>query len=166
MSLKKYAILGVTLLGFSNVSQAEVLSASVQANIDQPIALAEITPLDFATILPSNLADQIVMNKTTLNPSLTSTTGNSTLSGTFTRGVIRITGTPGATATVQVDTTATVTNTSGDTMTVSDLGTLRLAPLLDSNGEADFIVGGTLEIAANQPAGLYTGTYNATVNYQ
>lgn len=166
MSLKKYAILGVSLLGFSSVSQAEVLSASVQANIEQPIALAEITPMDFATILPSNLADQIGMSNATNAPNLFSTTGNSVLSGTFTRGVVRITGTPNATATVQNDATTTVTSPNGDTMQVVTIAPNRTVPLIPASGETDIIFGATLEIAANQPAGLYTGTYNVTVNYQ
>lgn len=162
----KAAVAGLSIFAFSGVTQAEVLSASVQANVEQPISLAEIEPMDFATILPNNLADQIVMSQATNSPSLTSTTGNSTLSGTFTRGLVRITGTPNATATVQVDASTTVTSPNGDTMTVDSFAANRTAPLIGASGETDIIIGATLNIAANQPAGLYTGTYNVTVNYQ
>lgn len=36
---------------------------------------------------------------------------------------------------------------------------------LDTNGDGSFTVGGTLTVAADQVAGDYTGTYDATVAY-
>ena len=36
---------------------------------------------------------------------------------------------------------------------------------LDTNGDGSFTVGGTLTVAADQAAGDYTGTYDATVAY-
>ena len=35
----------------------------------------------------------------------------------------------------------------------------------DGNGDAFFAVGARLQVNARQPAGLYTGTYNVTVDY-
>ena len=37
--------------------------------------------------------------------------------------------------------------------------------LLDGTGSATFNVGAALQIGANQPAGLYTGSFNVTVSY-
>lgn len=36
---------------------------------------------------------------------------------------------------------------------------------LDTTGAAAFTVGGTLTVVGTEPAGAYTGTYNATVTY-
>jgi hypothetical protein len=35
-----------------------------------------------------------------------------------------------------------------------------------TGGPQAFFVGGTLSVGANQPAGVYTGTYTVSANYQ
>jgi spore coat protein U-like protein len=39
------------------------------------------------------------------------------------------------------------------------------SPALDGNGEKQFSVGGTLAVNPNQPAGIYTGTFDVIVAY-
>lgn len=163
MDVAKFLILPLSLFGISHITNAEVLSASVQANVTQPLTLTETQPLNFSTILPNNLGDVIVISNEGYR---SSTSGNSTFSGPFTRAKVNILGTPNASVNVQIDSTTTVTDANGNTMSVTDIDSNTLSPVLNANGLSDVFIGGKLHVAANQHHGLYDGTFNVTVNYQ
>jgi len=56
--------------------------------------------------------------------------------------------------------------TSGaNSMTVDSFTTGASAYLLDGAGAAGLSVGANLSVAANQPAGLYSGSFSVTVAY-
>jgi Mat/Ecp fimbriae major subunit len=84
-----------------------------------------------------------------------------------------VNGTAGAPYDVIMPTAVTISNinNSSDTMTVygfsrslnSNTGNSQL--FLDGNGNDTFTVGAVLGVNANQAAGIYTGTFNVTVNY-
>ncbi|MCX6549147.1 MAG: DUF4402 domain-containing protein, partial [Acidobacteria bacterium] len=52
-----------------------------------------------------------------------------------------------------------------DSMTVDNFFTDAAAYLLDGTGAHALSVGAALSIAANQPAGLYSGSFSVTVAY-
>ena len=60
-----------------------------------------------------------------------------------------------------------ITSGGGDTMTVTGfVHNAGAAPALDGAGVGGFNVGATLNMSAGQPAGVYTGAWPLTVNYQ
>src|SRR5690606_3940491 len=66
-----------------------------------------------------------------------------------------------------VNATETLTSTGADTLSVGAFTTNLTGNqlTLDNNGESSFAVGGTLTVAPNQPAGLYTGSVSVSVAY-
>lgn len=156
--------IGVAAFLVSLPLYSETLVGSSTANIQQLIQLQEDQPLNFATILPGNSSDQIVITQATVDGTISSTSGNSVLSGTFTQGKFTITGVPSTTCTVTVDASTTLSGPGAD-MTVDNLLVNRTEPLIEASGTTQVVVGGTLNINTNQQPGLYSGTYNVTVNY-
>ncbi|MEO0882854.1 MAG: DUF4402 domain-containing protein, partial [Pseudomonadota bacterium] len=70
--------------------------------------------------------------------------------------------------TVTVPTSVQIANAASDTMTVDSFAAASLdgSFALSGAGADAFNVGGTLTVAANQPAGEYTGTFIVSVEYQ
>lgn len=163
--MQKQLVLLMGLALISTSAHAEVLVGSSSANIQQAIQLNEIDALDFATIIPGNNADQITIFENMSSPSI-SAVGDAILSGAFSQGKFAISGVPGSIVVVNIDATTTLSG-PGDTMTVDNLSVNDSTPLLDAaSGLSNVVVGGRLNVNANQLPGLYSGTYNVTVTYQ
>jgi hypothetical protein len=77
-------------------------------------------------------------------------------------GEYTVAGETGKAYTVTFPTNATLLS-GGNSMTVNNFTENSAA---SPTVPATFNVGGTLNVGANQPAGLYQGTYTITVNYQ
>jgi hypothetical protein len=99
-----------------------------------------------------------------------SVTGDVLVVNGGTEGKLGIQGEQNYTVTVTVDSniTLTATNVSGAAdLTVTTAGQGSTMTLLADNGSWNYFhIGGTLTIPGNQPADVYQGNYNATVNYQ
>lgn len=102
--------------------------------------------------------------------SSSSVTGDVVVSNGGTEGKLGIQGEKNYTVTVTVDPNFTLTpkNVVGAAaLTVTTAGQGATLTLLADNGSWNYYqIGGTLTIPGNQPADVYEGTYNATVNYQ
>lgn len=154
-------------------AQSAPVSASAQAEargtVLLPLTLTKTSDLDFGTVIASpTVAGTVVIdpNAATLPRSVTGgVTGVSTYPGN--RGLFQGAGTAGQNVTLTLNAPATLT--SGSNFITASL-------VLDQSGATNRIigasgafavgVGGTFNIAAAQPNGLYTGTFDLTAEYQ
>lgn len=144
-------------------------SANGKALLLMPLTLTKIDDLDFGTIISSNTSGTVALN---------ATTGTRTFAGGVSgvasaaghRAYFGGSGTGGQQVVVVVVPPVQLIDAGGDTIDV-------LALTLDSGGNpirtvdptarTFFVgVGGILNIAANQPDGVYSATFQVTANYQ
>jgi hypothetical protein len=144
-------------------------SADGKALLLMPLTLTKIDDLDFGTIISSNSSGTVALN---------ATSGARTFAG----GVSGVpsaaghhayfggSGTGGQQVVVVVVPPTQLTDISGDTIDVLAL-TLdnggNPIRMIDPTARSFFVgVGGILDIAANQPDGVYSATFQVTANYQ
>jgi hypothetical protein len=155
-------------------AQAETMSGDAQIAVLTPLSFIQVENMEFGRIIPSTTAGTV-----TLSPNNVRTaTGGIVLvgndhqpgrfagMGTFLQRV-RVRITPNNITLTGPGPSMIVNN-----VTIDPQGTLlqigggpnyRILPL---NGIFWFNVGGRLNVGANQPAGYYSGTFNATLDYQ
>ena len=158
MQLHKVAAAGL-IMGISSASFANVATGSSQAQIQIGIGLSQQQALDFGTILPDTAGDTAVL----IDPSITSTSGGSSFAGDHQHAVFLITGEPSTAYTVQISESASLTG-AGTAMVVNTF-TGSFSGSLDESGNRLASYGASLVINASQTPGVYTGTYDITVNY-
>lgn len=142
-------------------------TATATATIVIPISIANTVDMNFGNVAVSASAGTVI-----LAPAGTrSTTGGVTLpatTGTVAAASFTVTGTPAYTYAITLPSTATTVTSGSDNMTVtaftsnpSGTGTIGVG------GNETLLVGATLNVAANQPSGIYvSGTpFTVTVNY-
>jgi hypothetical protein len=132
-----------------------------------PLTLTKVQDIHFGSIVPSTTTGGWV--------AINAATGVRTASAGLTlmpadigqRGQFAGAGTPGGQVIMALTPPTALTNPAGDTLDV-------LAMTLDgpttrtiAANQSFFVgVGGTIFVAANQPEGLYSATYNLTADYQ
>jgi Domain of unknown function (DUF4402) len=171
----------LAILGFGLAATAVVpslafaqTSGDAQVAVVTPLSFIQVEDMEFGSIIPGNTAGTV-----TLSPSNVRTaTGGIVLvgsgqqagrfagRGSFLQRVrIRITPTP--IVLTGPGPSMTVTNVTIDPQgTLSQIGGSPNYRILPLNGIFWFNVGGRLNVGANQPAGSYSGTFNATLDYQ
>lgn len=162
-------------LGWANLWLAFVIifpaqaatSASVSntatAIVITPITVATTANLVFGAVQPKSVAGSV-----TLSPSGTRTGSNVVLSSMALGNAagFNITGYANANFTIALPSSITLSG-PGTAMTLSSFtSSLGTSGTLSTAGTATLRVGGTLAIAANQTPGVYSGSFNVTVNYQ
>jgi hypothetical protein len=142
-------------------------NATGKALVLVPLSLTKLADLDFGTIIPSPVSGFV---------SISATTGARTFGGGVTgvasddghRAYFGGAGTPNEHVIVTIDAPTELTDPSGDSITVLALtldGPAR--KIIDPTTRAFFFgVGGVLQIAADQPEGVYSATFDVTANYQ
>ncbi len=131
-----------------------------------PLTLTKIDDLSFGSVIPSPVSGTVAINATT---GARSVAGGVTAvpSDVGQRAYFGGAGSPNQQVIVTVTPPASLTNVAGDTLTVLAL-TLD-GPPLRSIHPVDrtffFGVGGIIEVAADQPEGVYTSDYDVTANY-
>ena len=152
------SVLAASVMG-ANAAHAATASADARANILAQVSVAsDGSDLDFATIVTGAAASTVVV---AADGTRTCGTGL-VCSGTATAAGFTVSGTTGQTVDVSSD--ASVTLTSGANTMSAALSPSVTSIVLD--GTDGFSVGGTLNVAANQADGAYTGTFDVTVDYQ
>lgn len=147
-------------LAFS--SHAANIVGSSYAEIREPVALTEVTPLSFGAIVKSSQSDIV-----TLGPdgNVSDTSGTYQFAGGSTAGVMKITGAKDSFVSISFGVGSLVGGTSS--MVMKDFThNAGATPQLDANGDLIVNIGAALDVASNQQAGVYNGTYSVTVNYQ
>jgi Domain of unknown function (DUF4402) len=164
------AVKGVVIaLGLSCAagSHAQVIqSGTGNAVVLNSGTLTEIDELDFGSLIASTTAT----GTATINPTTNVRTvggGVTAAGGTPIRATFMAAGTPGRVVTFNLPNgSITISNGTGGTMTVSNFTRSGPNPLrLDANGFLIVRVGARLNVGINQAPGVYTGTYNVTVNF-
>ncbi|MGV3554590.1 MAG: DUF4402 domain-containing protein [Croceibacterium sp.] len=167
----RYAAAGMAMasLGVASTANAATFDqADVTAEILTALSVT-VDPtddtLDFGTIAPGASAATVVV---AANGTLTSCPVAVICAGATNAPTFDVVGNPSALVYVTF-TNATETLTSGaNTMSVGTFTTdagVGNQLTLDGAGAGSFTVGGSLAVAASQPAGVYTGTLEVNVAY-
>ncbi|NCN27307.1 DUF4402 domain-containing protein [bacterium] len=153
MKLVKTLVLTVASIGLSSSVYAANGDMNVKAKVLQPIAITEITDLDFGDHSQGDAADAIAP-------------------GSGRAASFKVLGTPTANFTVTYANGGTTTISTDGGGPLKDIAVTAFdddvsqAGQLDPTGEKVVSVGATLAaIDANQVAGDYLGTMNITVEY-
>ena len=160
-------VLALALLAlFSSPAGAATETGDSRALIVTPLRLVYDQPLSFGNLIPSAAAGTATIDPFT---GVRTVTGGVTMAGgTVTRA--RFTGRTSPPSHLKIDIpngSITLTGPGGATMTVSNFslnGDKNDWVAADTTFE--ILVGGRLNVGANQPAGLYTGTFDVTVTYR
>ena len=158
-------------------AQANVAEAATEAVIVAPLSLAATAPMQFGRIAPTSAGGIVIIGS---DGTSCTTKGELLRSGPCQAAGFAGTGTGKMRMRVALPQTVTLTRADGGAaMTITGLA-LIAAPDLISIGYSgmphweiqpdsavfDFKVGGTLNVAADQPEGLYDGTFAVTIAYQ
>jgi hypothetical protein len=136
-------------------------NATVSAQIVQPIAITSDAALSFGKVVADSTATTVIIAP---NGAI-SGTGSRISSSPATAAHFNVTGEDGLAYTLTLPTSATLTASGGATMTVNGFTNSTL-PAATTAAGIGFNVGGTLNIAANQASGIYSGTFPVSVAYQ
>jgi Mat/Ecp fimbriae major subunit len=159
--MKKFALLAAaaTMAFGTSSAQAATASADATATILQQITVTKVSDLAFGTIVVGATGGAVTVSNSGAAISCGATLA---CSGTNNAASFNVVGTVGEVVTVTVDPTVTL-NSGANSMlatlnpSYSGAHTLTAADVLR--------VGGTLAVAPNQASGVYSGTFNVTVNY-
>jgi hypothetical protein len=175
VDIRRYLIaLGVTAAvalptpAFAAAPGANTHAANSQVLLLLPLTLTKIDDLDFGTVVSSGTSGTVALNATTGARTFAGgVTGVTTTAGH--RAYFAGAGTGGQQVVVIVIPPTQLTDVNGDTVDV-------LAMTIDNGGnplrtidpvtKSFFVgVGGILNIAGNQPDGVYSSTFQVTANY-
>jgi Mat/Ecp fimbriae major subunit len=168
------AALALALLQ-GTVAHAATGTAASRSQIRKQITLANVTDLNFGTIIRGAAAGTVTINART---GARTSAGGVTQVGTtgFTTANFNGTGSAGRVVTVSAGAASfTITNGTGGTMTVNTLRTsgngsaaqtLPRNYTLPASGALALRIGGRLNVAANQADGNYSGTFTINMDYQ
>mgnify|MGYP002650007186 CR=1 FL=1 len=146
---------------------AQTASSQVRVQVNRAGTLTKTQDLDFGRLIAGATAGRAVVGT---NGTRTRTGGVTLAGGTVSAARFRAQSAPNQRFTIQLPTSpVTLTRAGGGaTMTVSNFtrNPGGGGPRLNAAGIRDISVGARLNVAANQPAGSYAGTFNVTVNFQ
>ena len=144
-------------------------TAEVLGVVLQPLTLTKVSNLDFGTVIGSTTAGSVTINADTGARSVTGgVIGVATYPGG--RGEFQGAGTPTQPVFLTLSSPALLTSTTNpsDTLVVTsmslDQGNLATRTI-DATSAFTVGVGGVFAIAASQPNGLYSATFNLTADY-
>lgn len=141
---------------------AVTADSSAGAEIVAPLQISNTTALYFGTIAPSlTSADTVVV---AANGAKSCGAELTCLTEDHTAAAFAVTGEADLSYGITLPTSVSISNGT-QSMTVNAFSGSQTSGTLVS-GNDTFTVGGTLNVAANQAAGEYTGTFTVTVEYQ
>lgn len=161
--MDKKFLLAVALLGLSANAAAQTASSTINVEIEsRAITLTNTGGLNFGKVLPYGSAGYVYVG----------TNGVGSASNAFISDATNVrasswdvSGIPGAPYAVTLPTSVVISNGT-ENMTVTSFARSGASQLyLDAAGNNSFNVGARLNVGANQPVGIYTGTFNVTVSY-
>lgn len=151
-------------IGFGVNSYAATQTANGTATIVSAISITKVADLRFGTVAPhATLTGTVVMT-----PAGGRTAGGSaTLSAVDTGGAASFTvdGDSTATYVITLPSTAVTISNGANNMTIDTFTSNPSGTGLLAGGTQNLLVGGTLNVAAAQVAGSYTGTFDVSVDY-
>jgi len=140
-------------------------TAGARALLLLPLTLTKVDDLKFGTVISSPIAGTVTIK---------AATGARTQTGGVTpvasdpgqRALFDWAGTPGQQVDFNISYPATLDDGAGNSVQVALLYLQSSTVIADSSGIVEVGVGGSILIAANQPEGLYSNTFDVTANYQ
>jgi len=134
------------------------------AVIVQPNEISKVTNLSFGNIAAGNSFGTVVIDVYGERDA----SGGVTLisaGNVSSPAIFDITGFPNATFTISLPEVIYLTSGSDQMEVINFVSDLGNSSLLNQEGEAQLKVGATLNVDANQPPGLYIGSFDVTVAY-
>lgn len=170
MDTRKYLIVAALAAALAPApALAAPLSNTASANgkvlLLLPLKLTKVNDLDFGTIVSSPVAGTVTIN---------AATGARTHTGGITevasapggRALFAWAGTPNQQVGFNLTFPATLDDGAGNSVQVALLYLESSTEIADSAGIVQVGVGGSILVAADQPQGTYSNTFDVTANYQ
>ena len=158
----------LALLSASQLAHAAPATqpGTTQTIILNPLTATTVQDLDFGQLIPGATAGTVVINP--VNSARTTTGGTLPAGGAPSSAIFVGVARPDRMVHLNLPNgSITLTNGTGGTMTVNNFTTDgNINRRTDANGIIAFRVAATLNVAANQPDGAYSGTFNVTLNLQ
>ncbi len=163
---KQMAMLGMAGVGLFYGTGVIAASATATASAtitDAPITITNSQPLSFGDIAAGDQASVVTI---AADGTRSLTSGNAILGATDgTAGVFNITGEPSKAYSVTLPSTdITLNDGAGNSMTVTNFVS-NASGTIGTDGNDSFNVGAELNVAANQVAGSYSGSFTVEVVY-
>ena len=163
-NLKSFFVASVLVFGASSSFAQTSASADASANIVTPLQIIKTADLLFGNIASGATPGTVDM---ALNDVRTSAGGVTLISaGNISNAAaFDVLGHPDASFTISLPTSISILSGSNDMTVDNFISSLGATSVLDPQGLASMKVGATLNVDANQPVGLYTGSFDVTVAY-
>jgi Mat/Ecp fimbriae major subunit len=157
-NMQKISLALLAAVVMAPAAHAATATGDSEATVLQSLSVSKGVALNFGKIVAGSAASTVEL---TVAGSRNCGVGLTCL-GNAALGDFTLTGYAGQGVSVSTDGSATLTSGSNSMTTtlVPSAATLTL-----TGGTAILKIGGTLSVGANQAPGVYTGTYNVTVNY-
>ena len=152
------------VVGFSSAYAQSTASADASARIVSPLQITKTADLKFGNVAAGPAAGTVDMAITDVR---TATGGVTLISAgnVSNAAAFDIIGAPDATFTISLPTTILIASGANDMQVDNFVSSLGATSALDALGASALKVGATLNVAANQAVGLYTGSFDVTVAY-
>ena len=144
----------------STSAHAATATADARARVLSALTLTNNTALEFGAVVAALTPGQVTINNAGTRSACT---GGISCSGVVSAAEFDVTGS--ASEIVDVDIDASVVLVSGTNSMTADLDD-DFSLTLSTTGTATFAVGGTLDVAASQPEGVYEAEFDVTAEYQ
>ena len=168
--MKKFLVFTAAILTtvgvFAQGNPTASATATASANIIQPLEIVKTADLAFGNIASGTSEGTVVIATDGARTSTGGVTlieaGNVSNAASF-----DVNGLADASFTIEVPASIVIETEGGaDQMTVDNfVSSLGADSVLDANGEASLNVGATLNVSAQQAAGLYSGSFDVIVAY-
>jgi hypothetical protein len=148
----------------TSASAQSTATASTTATLIKPIAITNISDMNFGTVAASASEGTVVMT----SAGVVSHSGGATTSGAVTAASFGVTGEANSTFSITMPASIVLqSGTEGPLLTVSGIAAESGATATLVDGEAVIAIKATLEVPANAAAGLYVNNAGlaVTVNY-
>ena len=161
-----FTLVAVSLFATAAFAQTSATAtASASARVLTPITITKLTDLNFGSLVAGPTAGTVVVDPASAR---TATGGVSLVNSTYTAAQFNVTGEPSTAYTITLPGAIAITHTTNNALTMT-VNTFTSNPsgtgTLSALGAQQLNVGATLNVAANQGSGLYTGNFNVTVAY-
>ena len=169
----KFFTLSAAIFAFSTISfgqNSHQTSASSSVRIIQPILIEQEADMNFGVLIANTTGYDVTLNTAPGDlrtaPAGVALTGGTTYQDTPSLASFTITGEPNTSFAIGLPSSISLSNGTASMTVNAFSSSLGATSTIDATeGEATLNVGATLAVGANQASGLYTSTFDVTVNY-
>lgn len=169
--LRLCAVAAPLCAGYAAPAVAGVGTGTLRSSVLGPVAMLNTAPLDFGGIIPVGGGTVTIDAQTGLRTSA----GVVLAGGTASNARFIATGTPNEVVTISLSSSPIIITNGANSMSINQIrvsvnggGPQPMGPNanLGPLGVINYAIGGRLNVAANQAAGQYTGSFSLTMDYQ